>query len=504
MKRILLWLFLLLTTVFYAQAPDITMCSGEINLNTQKALLIGNLNPAETTVSYHLSLADATNNANAIPNPSNYVPKPGSTTTIYARIDNKGTITTSSFKITVFAALNVIATNTPVTCKGSNTGTITINTIGGRFPLSYSIDGGTDTQNSTFTNLAAGNYTINVHDMGCKTVLINTTVESYKPIKIIPLTATPTCNGESNGQIQLLNTTGGISPYTYSLRNYTTGNATGQYSTNIFYNVGVGTYIVEAADASGCKEIAFVEMTEPTRLLGVAAIENQNSVVLTGTGGYGSYTYAVSPKLYEFSTNNRFTNLEPGNYTYIIQEPSGCSFTSNFVINPVAPSLNGKTAIVINFILGQTLRDIKIDGENIKWYSSKNPLTGKTKKTSETSLPLTTVLEDGTTYYASQTINGIESTERLALTVKSDALGTDDFVIKDFTFYPNPLKGILTISNTSIINEVILSSINGVMLLTKQINALRSEIDLSHFSSGIYLLKIKSEGTEKTVKLIKE
>jgi hypothetical protein len=43
-----------------------------------------------------------------------------------------------------------------------------------------------------------------------------------------------------------------------------------------------------------------------------------------------------------------------------------------------------------------------------------NPLAGKQIKQSEAPLPLTTVIVDGTTYYASQTINGIESIERLA------------------------------------------------------------------------------------------
>jgi hypothetical protein len=42
---------------------------------------------------------------------------------------------------------------------------------------------------------------------------------------------------------------------------------------------------------------------------------------------------------------------------------------------------------------------------------NQNPLAGKQIKTSEAPLPLT-IIVDGTTYYASQTINGIESIER--------------------------------------------------------------------------------------------
>lgn len=46
------------------------------------------------------------------------------------------------------------------------------------------------------------------------------------------------------------------------------------------------------------------------------------------------------------------------------------------------------------------LSDISITGQNIKWYDA---LTGGNI------LPLTTRLENGTTYYASQTISGCES-----------------------------------------------------------------------------------------------
>jgi len=63
---------------------------------------------------------------------------------------------------------------------------------------------------------------------------------------------------------------------------------------------------------------------------------------------------------------------------------------------------------------------------------------------------------------------------------------------------------LVTISNTAVIDEINLVSINGDMLLTKQMNSINSVIDLSKFSMGIYFLNIISEGTEKTVKLIKE
>jgi hypothetical protein len=56
---------------------------------------------------------------------------------------------------------------------------------------------------------------------------------------------------------------------------------------------------------------------------------------------------------------------------------------------------------------GNTLADLVVTGTAIKWYSSS---------TSTTPLSSTTILTNGTTYYATQTVLGLESINRLAVT----------------------------------------------------------------------------------------
>lgn len=55
-----------------------------------------------------------------------------------------------------------------------------------------------------------------------------------------------------------------------------------------------------------------------------------------------------------------------------------------------------------------TLSDISITGSNINWYNSATSLS---------ILPATTILTNGTTYYATQTINGCENLSRLPITI---------------------------------------------------------------------------------------
>lgn len=411
----------------------------------------------------------------------------------------------------VYFQTNIIAANNPnslvvsavimsITCANP-TGTISINATGGTAPYQYSLDNGANYYASNvFTGLTPGNYTIKVRDYQNTTFSI-TAIITQGSVPVINITATNiNCKGETSGSITA-NVTGGLAPYTYSLDNgpYINGN-----SSMTFTNLYADTHNITVKDTNGCLTTTQVVITEPASALMTVTTVKSQTITINATGGAGNYKYAISPNLDKFSTNNIFSELTPGTYTLNTSDANGCYITMNALVDPPAPLINGQIKLTLEFKPGQTLADLIIDGQNIKWYINQNPLAGKTSKTSEIPLPLTTVIEEGTTYYASQTINGIESTERLAVTVKSSTLGMDDLVIKNFTYYPNPVKNVLMISNDSVIDEVTFISIKGETLLIKKINSLRSEIDLSNFSKGVYFLKVKAVGTEKTVKLIKE
>lgn len=88
---------------------------------------------------------------------------------------------------------------------------------------------------------------------------------------------------------------------------------------------------------------------------------------------------------------------------YVSQTINNCesnktSFTA--IVHPnVSPTLTSPQQFCIQ--QNATLNNIAISGQNIKWYDAL---------TSGNLLPTTTLLQNGITYYASQTINGCEST----------------------------------------------------------------------------------------------
>ncbi|WKL46949.1 T9SS type A sorting domain-containing protein [Flavobacterium pectinovorum] len=398
-------------------------------------------------------------------------------------------------KILAAEPLSAIATINQPTCDNP-TGKITATARGGSGGYQYSIDNGLHYSTANvFANLQPGAYNISVKDS--KNTLYTSTaiITAINPLHFnATITSLPSCT--DYGVITCI-ATGGKAPYVYSLNG-------GAYSSTPTFNVYGGVYTLTVKDSNGCIETLSITVDSPLQLVANFIIENQTLTINT-IGGSGEIVYSLSPNLDKFSSQNVFGDLVPGNYTAIVRDANGCSLIYNLVIDPPAPLINGENQVTVEFKAGQTLADLVVEGQNIKWYSNSNNVAKKTNKSSEATLPLTTLLVDGTIYYASQTINGIESTKRLSVTAKlNGSLSTPDFTLPDFTYYPNPVQHTLSIHNTSNIDEVEIFSVSGKFILSNKVNSDHSEIDLSNVSSGVYFLKVKAEGQTKTIKIVKK
>ena len=99
-------------------------------------------------------------------------------------------------------------------------------------------------------------------------------------------------------------------------------------------------------------------------------------------------------------------------------------------ISTPAPTTNFITQIYTGD--DKDLSTLQITGTAIQWYSAA---------TGDTALPSTTLLTDDTTYYASQTLGGIESTARLAITANRISDNTQQFspgdTVADLVSTPN-------------------------------------------------------------------
>ena len=181
---------------------------------------------------------------------------------------------------------------------------------------------------------------------------------------------------------------------------------------------------------------------------------------------------------------------------------TGCTSTAPFdiVVYTSVPAPTGDS--IQNYTSGQTLADLDVEGQNILWYPTNG--TGNDTGETETPLPATTVLINAVTYYASQTIQGEESSERLAVTAYDVLLNLDDAEFAGIIFYPNPVTDKLNIKSTSLISSYTVANSLGQKISEQKVNGIDTAIDFSNLASGTYFLKINLESDNKTMKIVKK
>ncbi|WP_452224474.1 T9SS type B sorting domain-containing protein [Lacinutrix chionoecetis] len=254
-------------------------------------------------------------------------------------------------------ALTLTANETSnVTCN-DGLGTITAIGSGGWGSLEYELTGTSTvpySSNNSFTNLVAGNYTVNVRDAEGCIVSVDVVLSLPNPITatFTPSTNSVLCFGDQYASITIDNVLGGQgSNYTYTLNTILpTPSSSGPQTANVFNNLGAGTYSVTINDGYNC-ELTSVDIiiNEPTPIQ--ANLINTSSqscpvlyeLTLSATGGTGSYTYSDSSNfaniLGTFNTSTTIS-VTSGTYQYYVRDANNCIATvSNEITIDQLPQL---------------------------------------------------------------------------------------------------------------------------------------------------------------------
>ncbi|TPD72239.1 T9SS type A sorting domain-containing protein [Flavobacterium microcysteis] len=147
-----------------------------------------------------------------------------------------------------------------------------------------------------------------------------------------------------------------------------------------------------------------------------------------------------------------------------------------------------------DFLEGATLADFEVTGQNILWYDA--PTGGNLLSPAD-------VIVSGGIYYASQTLDCGESSDRLKV-IAGTALGTPVFGNENFNYYPNPVKDIMTVSHTETIDSVAVFNVLGQQVFAKTVNGTVFTLPFSTMPSGTYIVKVIAGQTSKAFKAIKE
>ncbi len=221
------------------------------------------------------------------------------------------------------------------TCGGTD-GSITLTSInGGTLPYSFLWNTGATTQN--IASLTAGSYSVVITDAnGCNSTPFNFNLADPVTFTVTEMITDVTCNGGSNGAIDL-SIVGGALPFSFLWSN---GATTEDINTLI-----AGSYNVTVTDGGGCTFSGNYTVNEPTAMVIASLFTNvtcnagiDGSITLTSiTGGNSPYTFLWSTGA---STQN-ISGLAAGAYAVTITDASGCPQTLNVnLTEPVAMTNN--------------------------------------------------------------------------------------------------------------------------------------------------------------------
>ena len=232
---------------------------------------------------------------------------------------------------------------------GNNNGSVAISLTGNRsskytYSLINSI-GNTqsiiNSLNATFPNLFPDIYSLTISDGIC-TYSGSVIVSSISLYNISTQVTGTTC-GDNNGIVEIFKTTGGTSPFIYSIEG---GNGTfvspstpTALSSFTFNNLSSGSYSITIEDAKWCKEINYFTIDDSEQINFILIPTNSTN----GLNGeiFANIYQGIPPFTLTWSSNvngqtgTTVNNLSAGTYTLTVQDNDGCVVTRDVTLTGV-------------------------------------------------------------------------------------------------------------------------------------------------------------------------
>jgi hypothetical protein len=456
----------------------------------------------------------------------------------------------ASAVVTSASSLTNSKTSTNVTCYGGNNGSGSVTVLTGTPNFTYAWSNGGS--NASINNIAAGTYYVTITDGSSCQKTDSVVITQGTAIDVQVTAADAHCNGETNGSASVT-ASGGAGNYTYGWSTTGTGSTVS--------NLAPGNYSVVATDVSGCTGSSSFVVNEPSALsLNTTSTQvscnggNNATANVVASGGIGSFTYLWC----NGTTTHNTSGLSAGNCAVTVTDDNGCTATNSVTVQePTAMQLNTNSTMPDCFGLGNGTATITgaggTGGYTYLWCNGDTSQTtnglsagscsvtvtdgnGCTAVTSAavqqpSQIVITTstntngsasvdAVSGGTAPYTyswsngehTQTVTGL-ATGNYIVTVMDNhgcsstagvsvvVSGIIDLQTIAFSVYPNPASGILTIALSQPMENTTFSIKNvlGQTVLSGNINATQTVIDLQRFINGVYFVEVK-QGGSKTVK----
>ncbi|MGD1844277.1 MAG: T9SS type A sorting domain-containing protein, partial [Salibacteraceae bacterium] len=404
--------------------------------------------------------------------------------------DANGCSDTASASVVAPSPLNAVVNSvTDNQCANDSSGSITLTVGGGTFPYSYLWSNG-DTS-STISGLAAGGYTVTVSDANGCTTETDTTVFAPNAIVItLDSVVDVVCNGDSNGSIAV-SATGGSSPLSYL---WNTGDTTSMLS-----NLLAGIYTVTVTDQLGCSDsLTGIVVSQPAALSGVATItpvqcfgETNGSATLQISGGTAPYS------INWFGVDS--SNLAVGSYPYTVTDSLGCSFSDSVVVT------QPDSITVAEVITPESSAGASDGAESLTTTGGTSPYTYNWSAPGGSSSTLSGLVAGTYTVTVTDSNNCSKVVSYEVPVVIGIAPLTE---VSKWNVFPNPARRGATLTWEHYRNAtatVELYDMAGQVVQRLELPEPGNyPLDLQGISTGVYFVRMVSEGEAQTLRLIVE
>ncbi len=412
-------------------------------------------------------------------------------------------IVTDNLGCTATELININSSETPVlsiskenvTCYGLSNGQISVSANGGLQPYNYYWENGSTS--SIQNGLSAGNYLVTLIDANNCQVSEQVSILSPNEIEIDFSVLNLECYDDMSGEIQAY-VLGGTQPYFFSWSN---GNETSNIN-----ELAAGNYVLTVTDSNNCLSFDSTTVLQPEQLSNNYTLINE-TCVMQGNGSINCEVFGGTPP-YNYQWNNgentaSINNLYSGSYVFSVTDLNGCIYETSFLINnsnqvPETGSIIGQLDVEMmnqyQYTVSQSIGSTyywSIDNGVIYSGQGTNVVTAQWIGLGNGELKV--IEKDSFGCYG--------DTVELTVNVGSTNIIEQQNEGNIFLF-PHPVDDILNIKidNYSGLFETYLYDLNGLLLKYKYGN----KLDLSGFSSGVYLVKIVFENHFRVFKLIKK
>jgi gliding motility-associated-like protein len=256
--------------------------------------------------------------------------------------DANGCTTASPVTTTVQTGTGFTATfsPTPTSCAGASNGKLTINPQSpATAPFTVVINPGNITLTSgtpsiQVNNLLAGTYSALITDAnGCQYNLANMIVASGSALNAQATPVTTSCNGATNGSVNVQAPTNGTAPYFYSINN-----GAPQVAPS-FGGLAAGTYTIKVTDAGGCSSGNLSVTVDAGPSINVRPDKIDANCFGAATGSISAVPSSNATAPIQYSLDNatwqaspNFTGLAAGTYNVYILDAVGCRNSADTTI----------------------------------------------------------------------------------------------------------------------------------------------------------------------------